>query len=375
VSLIRPDLIRVALDAHVVGHRGTGNETYIVGLTDALAARADIQRLVFVDKGVEWPGSSAPELHRLRARTPFLRIPIELPLAVRRARADLLHVQYVAPPLAGVPVVATIHDLSFEDVPGLFRKATEVRLRLSVRATVRVAAAIVTISEFTRARLVDRYRLPSERVFVTPVAISGQWRPLDAEERARRLHDLGISGPFVLAVGNMHRRKNLPRLIRAVAALRHEAGQGLADLQLVLVGQRGWKAGEVDAAIDAVNGRSWVHLAGFVPDAVLQALYGAARVVAYVSLYEGLGLPVLEALACGAVVLASSTTAVPETAGNAAVLVDPADDDAVTAGLLRALNDDSLRVRLTAAGPAWAATFTLERFADSTVAAYRAALA
>jgi glycosyltransferase involved in cell wall biosynthesis len=270
-------------------------------------------------------------------------------------------------------VVTAIHDVSFEDVPGIFGRATELRLRLFVGASARRSAAVTAISEFTRGRLIERYGLRPERVFLTPVAVADRWRPLAAEERTRRLAGLAGVGdaPFVLAVGNLHPRKNLPRLIRAVAAAR---SGGMADLRLVLVGQRGWHATEVDAAVDAVSGHGWVTFTGFVDDDTLQALYGHARVVAYVSLYEGLGLPVLEALACGAVVVASSTTAVPEAVGDAGLLVDPARDEAVIDGLLRACLDESIRGRLMAAGPPWAATFSRARFAESTIAAYRLAI-
>ena len=257
--MVQPGPIRVALDAHVVGRRGTGNETYIVNLVNALATRSDVEPLVFVDGNAVWPGTIEPPLHRLRTRTPFARIPIELPIAVRRAGAAALHVQYVAPPFAGLPVVTTIHDVSFEDVPGLFRLPTELRLKTFVRRSARRSASVVTISEFTKARLIHHYGLDPDRIFVTPLAVADHWRPLESEERFRRLRGLDLTDPFVLAVGNLHPRKNLPRLIRAVAAVRRA---GLDDLCLVLVGQRGWRAEEVDAAVEAVDGSAWVRFAG-----------------------------------------------------------------------------------------------------------------
>lgn len=369
--MVPAGVIRVAIDAHVVGRRGTGNETYIVNLANALAARSDIEPLVFVDGDAVWPGPGEPPLYRLRTRTPLARIPIELPIAVRRAGVAALHVQYIAPPFAGLPVVTSIHDLSFEDVPGLFRRLTELRLKTFVRRSARQSASVVTISEFTKARLIHHYGLDPDRIFVTPLAVTGRWKPLDSEECARRLHGLDLTSPFVLAVGNLHPRKNLPRLIRAVAAVRRAS---LDDLRLVLVGQRGWRAEKVDSAVAAVDGGAWVRFAGFVDDDTLQALYATARVVAYPSLYEGFGLPVLEALACGAVVVASNAAAIPEAAGSAAVLVDPTRDQAIVEGLLRATTDESLRTQLATAGPRHAAEFTWERCAEQTVAAYRAAI-
>ena len=180
--MVQPGPIRVALDAHVVGRRGTGNETYVVELLEALAGRSDVEPIALLDEGVEWPHSRPQAIRHLRYGSPFIRIPLELPIAARRLRSDVLHVQYVAPPIAGLPVVAAIHDLSFEDVPGLFRGRTELRLKVSVRATARKAAAIVAISSFTRARLIDRYGVPPERIVVTPVAVSPFWRPVDVDE-------------------------------------------------------------------------------------------------------------------------------------------------------------------------------------------------
>jgi glycosyltransferase involved in cell wall biosynthesis len=371
VAIVQAVPIRVAIDAHVVGRRGTGNETYIVNLISALMPRPDIEPLVIVDRSVRWPGADVPPLHTLRTRTPFMRIPIELPLAAGRLGAALLHVQYVAPPFTSIPVVTTIHDVSFEDVPGLFRRPTELRLKLSVRRSAKRSAAVVASSEYTKSRLIHHYGLDPDRVFVAPLAAAPRWRPLDQDERSRRLHGRALPGPFVLAVGNLHPRKNIPRLIRAVAALRRA---GLDDLGLVLVGQRGWRAEEVDAAIDGVDGRTWVKFAGFVDDDMLQALYGEARVVAYPSLYEGFGLPALEALACGAIVVASNATAIPEAVGGAALLVDPTREEAIAEALRRAATDEQLRSHLVVAGPVHAAGFTWERCAEQTVVAYRAAV-
>jgi glycosyltransferase involved in cell wall biosynthesis len=363
--------IRVALDAHTVGRRATGNESYIVALGDALLASPDVCPVVLLDRGVAWPTSPSPEAHSLRLRSRLVRVPLELPIAARRVRADVLHVQYVAPPISGLPIVAAIHDLSFEDVPGLFPQAMEARLKLSVRATARRAAAVVTLSDFSRQRLIDRYRLGADRVFTTPIAVSPLWCRTAPREQEAAARSLGIDGPFVLAVGDLHPRKNLPRLVSAVAALR---SSGLSDLRVVLVGQPRWRADEVTRLVRDIGGGEWVTTTGFVDHRTLRALYGAALVVAHISLYEGFGLPVLEAMACGAIVVASSTTAIPETAGDAAVLVDPTDEEAVTDGLRRALTDETLRARLANAGPRRAASFSATRFAGTTVHAYRVTL-
>ncbi len=369
--MVQAQPIRVAIDAHVVGRRGTGNETYVVNLADALAARPDIDLVTYLDAGRSWPHETRPgTLRSLRLRAPQLRIPLELPLRAHRDRADLLHVQYVAP-ISRVPVVTAVHDVSFEDLPGVFSRATTLRLKMSIRASVRRSAAVLALSSFTRERILHHYGVRPEKVVVAPAGVSARWRRIADQVVDERLAPLGLPARFVLAVGNLHPRKNIPRLVRAVARLR---SAGADDIGLVIAGQPGWRADDVVEAVRGVRGEDWVTLTGYVADETLEALYNRATIVAYPSLYEGFGLPVAEALAIGAVVVASDSTSIPEVAGDAALLVESSDDDALAEGLIRAATDDALRARLQAAGPRRAAVLTWAACADATVAAYRIAL-
>jgi glycosyltransferase involved in cell wall biosynthesis len=364
--------ILAGIDAHVVGRRQTGNETYVVNLANALARRPDVKPLAYLDAGSAWPGPDGPQTRELSWRSSFLRIPLELPARARRDGCDLLHVQYVVPPVTRLPVVTMIHDVSFEDIPGLFPRRTELRLKLTVRYAVRVSSALVTVSEFTRGRIASHYGVDPDRIIVTPNGVGDRWRPVPKDEALARLADRSLPPNFVLAVGNLHPRKNIPRLVRAIAAARR-AGAG--DLHLVLAGQPWWRTGEIDGAIEQAAAGEWVHFLGYVDDASLLALYSCANVVAYPSLYEGFGLPVLEALACGSVVVASNATSIPEIAGDAAILFDPEDEDAMADAIATAATDEPARVRLRRAAPLQTARFTWDRCAELTVSAYRAALA
>jgi glycosyltransferase involved in cell wall biosynthesis len=376
--------IRVGLDAHVVGRRKTGNETYVVGLGNALAARDDVAVTAFLDRGTDWPdgrrhghghthGHAVPEVRFLRSRGSHARLLLDLPLGVRAARSQLLHVQYVAPPVAGVPTVVAVHDLSFEDRPELFSTRARLRLRTTIRASARRAAAVLALSSFTRDRLLHHYDLDPSRVFVAHAAVDGRFARRDALP-PRDLQELGLPARFVLHVGDLIPRKNLPRLVAAMAALRRD---GIGDVGLVLAGQDGRDTPAVENAVAsaAANGDGgWVHRLGYVDDATLMALYDAATAVAFPSRYEGFGLPALEALARGAVLVTSTTTALPEVVGDAAVTVDVEDTRALAAGLARAIEDEALRADLRIPWPSRASAFSCAASAASTVKAYRRAL-
>ena len=281
--------LRVGLDAHVVGRRQTGNETYVIELTSALARRADVRPIAYVDGGTVWPQPVAPSTTRLRWRSRLVRIPLELPARARLDRLSLLHVQYTAPPISPVPVVVAIHDLSFIDIPDDLPAAMVWRMRATVGLAVRRAAIVLAVSEFTRWRIIEHYGLSPDRVVVTPNGVASIRRPLSAEERAARLATARLNDlpeRFVLAFGTRHTRKNLDRLVRAVAAVR---ASGEPDVGLVLAGPSGTGAAAIRAEVARLRAESWVRLTGYVPNNALVALVGAATAVAHPSRYEGFG--------------------------------------------------------------------------------------
>jgi glycosyltransferase involved in cell wall biosynthesis len=364
----RPSL-RVAIDAHTIGRKATGNETYVRGLLSGLLARGDIEPLALLDKAAlapEWLSGHSAEL---RSRNPVTRLLIDLSASAGRWSAELLHVQYVRPPCSDVPVVTTIHDISFEHFPRFFTSRTRARMRLMIPWSARRSRVVLTGSEHARQDLIETYGLPPDRVRVTPYAADASFTRLAQEETARRLARLGLKPGYVLCVGNLQPRKNLARLLEAYANL-HPSIQP----PLVVVGQPAWLYEDVYAAVAARGISRSVHFTGFVRLDELVALYNGAAVFAYPSLYEGFGLPVLEALACGVPTLTSDSSALPEVAGEAAILVDPESTEAINHGLARLLSDSALRGRLAVAGPEHASSFSWARCAAETAAAYQRAL-
>jgi glycosyltransferase involved in cell wall biosynthesis len=368
--------VHIAIDAHSVGAGLAGNETYAANLVEALAGVDSENRYtVYVTRpeaerrfAGRWP---RVEVRKTLPHTPLVRIPLTLSAELRRRPVDLLHVQYTAPPLAPCPVVATIHDLSFEHLPETFRRRSRVQLRLTVRRTARAAAHVIAPSEYTRQDLIKSYGLDPGRVSVVPLAAAEHFRPVeDAAELARVRARYGIGGEYVLAVGSIQPRKNLARLVRAYADLRRERGRSNLP-QLVLVGRQAWLYGETLRAVEESGARDSIILTGYVSEGDLPALYTGALCFAYPSFFEGFGLPPLEAMRCGTPVLAGDLTSLPEVVGDAGLLVNPLDTGALARSLARLVDDAALRADLRERGIDRARSFDWRHTARMTLQVYR----
>jgi len=272
-----------------------------------------------------------------------------LPLRARRDRLDVLHCPTQrAPTRSNVPLVVTVHDLAVLRHPETFNRWTREYSRLVLPRVARAATRLIAVSEFTKRELLELLDVAGEKVRVVPNAVG---EPFAREGEA-------AEGDYVLAVSTLEPRKNLPRLVEGYRRA------GLNGMPLLVAGADGW--GDVRVEGDGVR------LLGEVGDDELARLYRGARCVAYVSLYEGFGLPVLEAMACGAPVVAGRIGALEEVAGDAAVLVDPLDADAIAAGLHEAIDrGDDLRER----GLERVGAFSWREVARRTVDVYREAAA
>ncbi|MBI4636029.1 MAG: glycosyltransferase family 4 protein [Candidatus Rokubacteria bacterium] len=284
---------------------------------------------------------------------------VTLPLALGRDRVDVfLSPYYKCPLLAPCPSVLTIHDLFFIGYPGTrrpFRDAVTTRL---ARAYARRASAIIADSAYSRRAIVERLRVSAAKVHVIPVALGPEFKPEPLTDAVRRRY--GIGRPYVLYVGNFRPHKNLPRLLRAYAAL--PASLGSAH-DLVLAGGDRERSGGLEALARDLGVAARVVFPGSIEDADLPALYSGATLFVLPSLEEGFGLPALEAMACGAPVVAGDRAALPEVVGDAALLVDPESEAALRDAMATALSDETLRESLRRRARVRAGEFPAERTA------------
>ena len=289
----------------------------------------------------------------------------QVSLPRRAAGADILHVPgFDAPARAPCPVVLTVHDLIGVLFPQNLPLVSRLYWSRWLPFTLRFAAAIVADSEATR-RDILRLTKTRARIEVVPLGVDPAFAPpLPERIDAVRAH-YGLTEPFLLSVGTLEPRKGLDTLVEALALLEGRP-------RLVLAGRVGWYWDRVAARIARLGLAARVQWLGYVPDADLPALYAAAEAFVYPSRYEGFGLPVLEAMACGAPVVTTTAAALPEVAGDAALLVPPDDPPALAAALDRLITDVDLRADLARRGRDRAARFTWERTARETLAVYRA---
>jgi len=368
--------LRIGIDAHSVGTKLGGNESYAVNLIEALAQIDSVNNYTIYVTTNEARDRFTDRWSNFKVRatlphTPLIRIPLTLSAELRKNPVDLLHVQFTAPPFCPCPVVVSIHDLSFEHLPETFKRRSRTQLRLTVRHSARRAARILSLSEHTRRDIIQTYGIDAERVSAIPLAAADHFGPIDDNRELQRVrHNYGIDGDYILSVGSIQPRKNLARLIRAYASLR---GSCSADKlpKLVLVGKCAWLYDETLRTLEEAGVKDTVVLTGYVPEKDLPALYSGALCFVYPSYFEGFGLPPLEAMKCGAPVIVGDRTSLPEVVGDAAIAVDPFDIEAIAAAITRLLNNSALRKEFSVRGQERARTFSWQKTAQETLTVYR----
>ncbi|MCM3872766.1 MAG: glycosyltransferase family 4 protein [Pyrinomonadaceae bacterium] len=297
-----------------------------------------------------------------------------LPRYIRSSGLELFHgTNFDVPPWRQCPTVLTIHDLSLLIHPGTHEKRRVSRSRRRLPLMARAANFVIVPTESVRREVCQHLGLSAEKVFAVPEAARACFAPIElaATETARRR--LGVGADFLLTVGTIEPRKNLQTLVKAFEQV--AGGQSTPTLQLVIAGNRGWLSEPIFEAFEKSPVRERIILTEYLNDEDLRALYSSCRAFVYPSIYEGFGLPPLEAMACGAPVITSRIPALEETTGGAAILVEPTNVQAFAGAIVDLLDSDDLRANLSALGRSRAAEFTWERTARLTLEVYEKAKA
>ncbi|WP_298816001.1 glycosyltransferase family 4 protein [Chloroflexus sp.] len=373
--------MRIAINAHLLAHtrsfRRAGVSHYIEQVLIHLA-QIDHRNhyTIYTTRGLDQsalglPANFVVKPSRLPTINPRIRIPWEQGIAplLLRGKADLYHgCLNVAPLLSPVPTVITIHDLAFIRFPQTFRAYNRIYLDLATRLSARRADRILVVSEHTKREVVGLLGVPTERVVVTPNAARHHFRPPASTAIAQLRARHGLPEQFLLYVGTLEPRKNLTTLLEAFALV----SARVPDVPLLIGGGKGWMYQPIFARLDQLNLRDRVKFVGYIDEEELPLWYAAATVFVFPSIYEGFGMPPLEAMACGTPVITSNTSSLPEVVGDAGLMVSPADQQALAEAIYRVLTDADLRADLRQRGLARARQFSWADTAARTLEAYQA---
>jgi glycosyltransferase involved in cell wall biosynthesis len=341
----------VVIDADVLGRQRTGDETYVRALLRELSAVTDLRLAAVTRRPDLVPDGIEPV--ELPARSQVLRMSVSLPRLLRRLRPALAHFQHSLPLGHRGRSVLTVHDLSFERDPSVMGLRDRLVFRTVVPRSARRADRVLAVSEQTKRDLIELYRVDQEKIVVTPNGVDPLFSP-----NGRKPSE----PPYALVVGTVQARKDPQTAIEALALLGDES------LRLVFAGPDKGGRGDAERAARAAGLAGRVEFRGHVEQEDLAALYRGAACLVFPSRYEGFGLPVLEAMASGTPVVATTAGALPEVAGGAAILVDERSPVQLAGGIERALAD---RERLVAAGLERARGFSWAETARRTLEVYR----
>lgn len=371
--------MHIAFNAHLLAHtrsfRRAGVSHYIEQLLHHLAQIDHTNRYhIYTTRGLtvqdlNLPANFTVHPNMFPTINPRVRIPWEqgiAPLLLRHTGADLFHgTLNIAPFVCPVPTVITIHDLAFIRFPHTFRAHNRVYLDLATRLSARRATCILTVSENTRQEVIELLGVPPERVIVTHDAARAHFRPPDPSTLAAFRARYALPESFVLYVGTLEPRKNLTTLLESyrLVAQQHPA-------PLIIGGGKGWLYGPVFKRLEELGLQDRVHFVGYLEEEELPLWYAAATVFVFPSIYEGFGMPPLEAMSCGTPVVTSNTSSLPEVVGDAGLMVSPTDVEGLASAILRLLQDVGVRAELRERGFQQAKKFSWRTTAERTVAAY-----
>jgi glycosyltransferase involved in cell wall biosynthesis len=357
-------MTHIGIDARITYYTQAGIARYTHAILDALAALdQSTQYSVLHSRKHTDSLLPGPNFRRVNLWTPSHNRLEKWALSAEiiRLGLDVLHTTDFIPPLWGAKrFVITVHDLNFLHYPQFLTADSRRYYNNQITRAVQQADHILSVSEATRQDLIDMLDVPADKITVHPEGVEAAFQPLPENTVNQTLHDLGLTAGYILFVGTLEPRKNIPGLLEAYHKLRGE----LPDAPpLVLAGRRGWLYDEIFARIDDLKlGEHVIWLEG-PPQSVMPALYNGAYMLVTPSFYEGFGLPALEAMYCGTPAVVANRSSLPEVVGEAGILVDPDEPDDIAAGISRLLTDSALYDRLCQASLQQAKHFTWQQSA------------
>jgi len=365
--------MRIGIFVLMAGREAGGPETYEVELIRALAQIDRAHEYVIyctTPAAIDAIGVRQENVtYRVLGPGPrALSVSVGLPARLINDGIDFFHATFTPPPFFTKRLVFTMHCLSNFAHPEFYPRLVAWRLNSLMRIALARAACVLCVSESVRSAVSDAFGVSAARLAVAYNGVGAHFVPTPPDEAKQIVAErFGVESPYLLFVGKLQARKNIVRLIQAFAAYRRETR---TDAKLVLAGKRTATSDGIDAEIDSLRLRNHVVELGYFKTTDLPLLYSGARMFVFPSLWEGFGIPVVEAMACGTPVVTSTVTSLPEVAGGAAVLVDPHDVDAIAGGMVDVERSPALRARLIANGFRRAATFTWPNCARATLDGY-----
>lgn len=362
--------MRVLLDAHMLGAQEGGNETYIQGLLsgfEEIASGECLNILALCPPEYAHPVEAKPPVRRipLNSQNDLNRVFYEIPRKAQQLQADIIHATYNASPFVQRPLLITVHDVIFRIFPEYFSPRVRLLLSTLMPLTMYRAKGIVTVSETSKRDIERFYPFTRGKVYVTYEA-AGPVASMEPEYAS--VDPQWLQNDFILSVCTLQPRKNLERLLLAYIDGRRK---GSIQAKLVLTGKAAWQHSELFSLAQSSGFASDIIFTGYVSAGVLAALYESCQIFVYPSLYEGFGLPVLEAMARGAPVVTSNNSALAEIAQDAALTVDPHSVDQIREAIESLLDNSSLRMSIIEKGRRQAKKFAWSQTAKQTVEIYR----
>lgn len=362
--------MKIGMDLSVIKYERAGTTTYACNLWEALKEGypQDEFEEFLVNHGDMPNGRKTITSRMATLYRDLLWTPLILSAQVSRTNLDVLHMPaQMAPLFRACPTVVTIHDLFVLDLPQYFPAFHRISARLLIPPAVHTANAVITISDYTRQEVLRRFKLAPEKVTAIPLAAASHFQQVSQKEIMALREKYALPEKFILAVGTLQPRKNIDCLLEALDLLRQRGVQ----VPLIHVGSRGWFTQSIDETIERLKLQTTIRFLGRLPQADLVKFYNAASVYAYPSLFEGFGLPLLEAMACGCPVVTSNTTSMPEVVKDAGLLVDPRQPAEWAKALEKVLTDQTLARSLHEKGLARAKEFSWQRCAEQTHKIYQ----